>query len=171
MSEATVGRFYEPWALFNERMIEAVRPLDAKQLALRLAPDQLPIWAMAAHVAGARVFWLCTRFGEPCPEPTPYIDLETGEGWDDHPDEPRSADELVAALESSWRVVAGCLERWTPAQLFEPFGPQAAKRTLVKTRQGVAVRLLSHDAYHAGELSLVLGANGLAPVDLWRADD
>jgi uncharacterized damage-inducible protein DinB len=170
MSDIAVSRFYEPWALFNERLIEAIRPLDDAQLALRASPEHGAVWQLVAHTAGARVYWLCARFGEPCLEPTPFVDLATGEGWEDRPEEPRSALELVEALETSWRVVAGCLDRWTPEQLFEQFAPQADKRTLVKTRQGVIVRLLSHDAYHAGEISQTLGVHGLEPVDLWRAD-
>jgi hypothetical protein len=40
----------------------------------------------------------------------------------------------------------------------------------VHTRQSVLLRLLSHDAYHSGELSQTLGINDLPQVDLWRPD-
>jgi hypothetical protein len=30
--------------------------------------------------------------------------------------------------------------------------------------------LLSHDAYHSGEASLLLGMHGLEPIDLWRPE-
>jgi hypothetical protein len=36
------------------------------------------------------------------------------------------------------------------------------------TRQSVLYRLLTHDAYHTGEISLTLGSAGLGAVDLWR---
>jgi hypothetical protein len=35
------------------------------------------------------------------------------------------------------------------------------------TRQSVLMRMLSHDAYHAGELSQTLGIHGLRQIDLW----
>ena len=36
------------------------------------------------------------------------------------------------------------------------------------TRQSVLFRLVTHDAYHTGEMSLVLGSHGLGEIDLWR---
>jgi hypothetical protein len=30
--------------------------------------------------------------------------------------------------------------------------------------------MLSHDAYHAGEINLALGNHGLTAIDLWRVD-
>lgn len=54
--------------------------------------------------------------------------------------------------------------------LFEQFERQAGKKTQVHTRQSVLIRLLSHDAYHSGELSQTLGIHGLPQIDLWRPD-
>jgi hypothetical protein len=31
----------------------------------------------------------------------------------------------------------------------------------------VLLRLITHDAYHCGEISLVLGSHGLGAIDLW----
>ena len=36
------------------------------------------------------------------------------------------------------------------------------------TRQSVLFRLVTHDAYHTGEMSLDLGSHGLGEIDLWR---
>jgi hypothetical protein len=35
------------------------------------------------------------------------------------------------------------------------------------TRQSVLMRMLTHDAFHSGEISLVLGSNGLGAIDPW----
>ena len=40
-------------------------------------------------------------------------------------------------------------------------GPQ------VHTRESVLIRLLTHDAFHAGEISLALGSSGHESLDLW----
>jgi uncharacterized damage-inducible protein DinB len=127
----------------------------------------VPIWALAAHVAGTRVFWLCGVFEQPGAETTPFPEPMTGIGWEDDPDHPRSGPELVTALDSSWRVIAGCLERWTVDEL-----PLTATRRRdgveqVHTRASVLNRLFSHDAFHAGEISQLLGLHGLPPIDLW----
>jgi hypothetical protein len=34
----------------------------------------------------------------------------------------------------------------------------------------VLIRLLSHDAYYSGEVSLLLGTHGLYPIDLWSPE-
>ena len=169
-SDNSVGRFFEGWEVYNERIVEVVRDLSAEDLQVRPAPDRWPIWATVGHTAGTRVYWLCGVFGEPGAETTPFPDPLSGVGWEDDLDTPRTAAELTEALETSWRIIAGCLHQWTPDLLFEQFEPQAGKRTQVHTRQSVLVRLLSHDAYHCGELSQTLGILGMPQVDLWRPD-
>jgi hypothetical protein len=85
----------------------------AGQLAIRPSADRWPIWATVGHTAGARVYWLCDVIGEPGAETTPFPDAATT-GWEDDLDHPRSADELVEALDSTWRLIESCLDRWTP---------------------------------------------------------
>ena len=169
-SANSVARFYDGWRTYNERIVEVVRDLSAGDLQVRPAPEQWPIWATVGHTAGARVYWLCGVFGEPGAEATPFTDPASGIGWEDDLDTPRSAAELTEALESTWRVIADCLQLWTPEMLFEQFDGQVGKKTQVQTRQSVLMRLLSHDAYHCGELSQTLGIRGLTQIDLWRAD-
>jgi hypothetical protein len=161
------GRYYEPWRTYNERIIEVISGLSDEELAIRPAPDGWPIWAIVAHTAGARVWWLCHVFGEPGAEMVSFVD-SNGVGWEDDLDHPRNAEELTSALSTSWVIVDGCLQRWTPRLLFEDFEGQAGKNTQVHTRQGVLIRLLSHDSYYCGELSQTLGINGLEQIDLWR---
>ena len=50
------------------------------------------------------------------------------------------------------------------------FQRKVGERTPVHTRQSVLLRLLSHDAYHCGELSQTLGIHGLPQIDLWRPE-
>lgn len=169
-SDASVARFYDGWQTYNERIIEAVRDLSAEQLKVRPAPDGWPIWATVGHTAGARVYWLCGVVGEPGAEATPFPDTLSGIGWEDDLDTPRTATELTGALETTWLIIADCLQRWTPARLFEPLAGQAGKKTQIKTRQSVLMRLLSHDSYHSGELSQTLGIHSLPQIDLWRPE-
>lgn len=168
--DTSVRRFYEGWHTYNERIVEVVRDLSAEELQVRPAPEGWPMWATLGHTAGVRVYWLCGVFGEPGAEATPFADPLNGLPWEDDLDTPRTADELTEALTTTWQVIAGCLQRWTPAVLFEQFEPLADKRTQVHTRQAVLMRIISHDAYHCGELSQTLGINGMPQIDLWRPD-
>lgn len=167
----SVSSFYADWAGYNRRITEALRAMTEEDLALRVADaNHWPIWAVAGHVAGVRVHWLCRFLGEPGAETTPFADpVELG--WEDDLDTPRTAEELIGALDSTWRIVEGCLERWTPAMLAETFQRVRGSKLQVHSRQSVLLRLITHDAYHAGELSLTLGANGREPIDLWPQAD
>jgi len=162
--------FLPDWPQYATRISKAVRGLTTEQLALRASPDHGPIWALAAHVAGSRLYWLCMVCGEPGIGTSDVINPTTAEGWEDDLDHPRSADELVAALGASWAVVADCLERWTPAMLAAEVERSYGGSVQRHTRISILNRLLSHDAFHAGEISQLLGAAGLPGIDLWRRD-
>jgi uncharacterized damage-inducible protein DinB len=168
---APIRRFYNGWATYNERIVEVVRDLSDVQLRIRPAPGRWPIWATVGHTAGARVYWLCGVLGEPGAETTPFRDPLSGVGWEDDLDKQRRADELVLALDTTWRIVDGCLDRWTAAMLDDTFVARSESGTLVHTRQSVLMRLISHDSYHCGELSQILGIHGLPQIDLWKPID
>jgi len=162
-----VAPFYKGWQLQNERLVAALRPLNAEQLALAVGSPDWPIWASASHIAGTRVFWLCTVFGEPGVEATPFAGSGYV-GWEDDLAHPRSASELAGALESTWRIIERCLATWTPESLGQEARRVSGTEVQLHTRQSVLFRMLTHEAYHTGEISLTLGSAGLGAIDLWR---
>ena len=166
MKPQTVAPFYEGWRFANERLSQRIGELSAEQLALRASPNLWPIWAITAHTAGVRPYWLCHICKEPGAERTPFEGL-IDRGWEDDLDHPREAGELVSALESTWSIVEDCLERWTPAMLQDEFLRETNGKATIHTRQSVLIRLLTHDAYHCGEIAQALGIHGLEEVDIW----
>lgn len=166
MGSSGIAPFYAGWRLVNGALVTAIGALSADQLTLPVGSATWPIWASAAHLAGARVFWLCHVFGEPGAETTPFTD-PGGFGWEDDLSRPRAADELVIALTSSWAIVERCLATWTPDTLGQEARRTRGTVTRIHTRQSVLMRLVTHDAYHCGEISLTLGSNGLPAIDPW----
>jgi hypothetical protein len=166
-SADTVSRFFPDWPQYASRLVDAVRDLSAAQLAIRASADHAPIWALAAHCAGVRVYWLCGVFGEPGADTTPFPDPFAEVGWEDDESHPRTAVELVGALETTWAIVEGCLDRWTPGMLDAAFERRYGDVVQHHTRASVLNRLMSHDAFHAGEISQLLGSHGLGSIDLW----
>ncbi|HLO36061.1 MAG TPA: DinB family protein [Candidatus Deferrimicrobium sp.] len=164
-----IRRFYDRWPQYNRRLAEVVGAMTAGQLAIRPSSDGVPIWATVGHTAAARVYWLCGVVGEPGAATTPWPD-PVGEGWEDDLDHPRSAAELVGAVETTWAIVDGCLDRWTPEMLDETVERSCGGEPQVHTRASILQRLLTHEAYHCGELSQTLGIHGLPQIDLWRPD-
>ena len=158
---------YSEWPTFNQRLRHVVAGMTAEQLAIQPAPDRWPLWATVGHLACQRVFSLCDYAGEPGAETTRF----TNAGWDCPGDDDletvlRPAD-LVEALDATFRIVEGCLDRWTYDMLEieirrERFGPDR-----VHTRGWVIQRAFAHDVHHSAELNEALGAAGLPQIDLW----
>lgn len=169
MRNPTIRPAFDMWPQYNRRLREVIGTMTDEQLAIRQAPGLWPIWATVAHTAEMRLYWLCNVIGEPGIETTPFADLGDA-GWEDDLSHPRGADELVHALDSTFAIVEGCLDRWTPAMLADKIRRDYAGTVQVHTRGSVLQRMLTHDAYHCGELSQTLGIHGLRQIDLWRSD-
>ena len=69
-----------------------------------------------------------------------------------------------------WTRRSGCpaLERWTPDDLAVATDRTFGGVTVAHTRASVLNRLFTHDAFHAGEISQLLGLHHLPEIDLWR---
>jgi len=165
----SIRRFYDRWPQYDRRLTEVVGAMSDAQLAIRPASDRDPIWATVGHTAAARTYWLCGIVGEPGAEATPWPDPH-GDGWEDDLGHPRSAAELVWALESTWSIVDGVLDRWTPEMLDEIIERRFLDQVQHHSRASILQRLLTHEAYHCGELSQTLGIHHLPQIDLWRPD-
>jgi DinB superfamily len=167
MTDGTIRPAYSQWPTYQRRLREIVAAMTEEQLAIQPAPERWPLWATVGHLACQRVFWLCDFAGEPGAETTPFTDAGNDCPGDDDLEHVLSADALAAALDSTFRIVEACLDRWTPASLVEEirrpeFGPD-----WVHTRGWVIERVFSHDVYHTAELNEALGRAGLRRVDLW----
>ena len=166
-TQGSIRPFYADWTQYRARLVDGVRDLSPSQLALSAGPDHAPIWALAAHCAGTRVYWLCGVLGEPGADTTPFPDALSGLGWEDDLEHPRSAAELVVALESTDAIIERCLDTWTPDMLEVEFERRYGDSVQLHTRRSILLRLLSHDAFHSGEISQLLGTHGLPAIDLW----
>ena len=169
MSTTTIRPFFDMWPQYNRRLRQVVASMSDERLAIRPSPDRWPIWATVGHTAAARVYWLCEVIGEPGAETTPF-QIGTEEGWEDDLDHPRDAEELAEALDSTFRLVEGCLDRWTPEMVDDEIDREYLGRHQVHRRGWILQRLFSHDAYHCGELSQTLGIHALPQIDLWAPE-
>jgi uncharacterized damage-inducible protein DinB len=164
----TLTSVYPDWEQHSNKFRDAVRDLSAEQLAISAGPEHGQIWQLAAHTVGTRVYWLCGIFGEPGAETTPWHNPLNGIGWEDEPDHPRSGAELAWAFDVTWAIVGATLERWTVDDL-ERTATRTREDGLVQvhTRASVLNRCFSHEAFHAGEVSQLLGVHGIGSIELW----
>jgi hypothetical protein len=119
------------------------------------------------HLACQRVFWLCVFAGEPGAETTPFPDSGNVCPGDEDLEHFLDGAALAGALDSSFRIVEGCLDRWTMDLLAEEIRREDFGPDWVHTRGWVLQRVFSHDVYHCAELNEALGAGGLPQIDLW----
>lgn len=138
-----------------------------EQLAIRTSADGWPLWAIIGHAACQRVFWLCDFAGEPGADTTPFTNAGYNCPGDDDLEHVLSANQLVEALDSTFRIVDRCLDTWSFEMVEEVLRRPAWDDSWVHTRGAVLQRVFSHDVYHIADINGVLGAHGLPQVDLW----
>ena len=156
---------YSNWPRYNWAIREVVAALTAEQLALRPTPERWPLWATVGHVACQRVFWLCDFAGEPGAASSPFPNAGYDCPGDDDLEHVWSADALAAALDATFEIVEGCLDRWTLDMLDDEIAPRGDER--VYSRGSILQRVFAHDISHAAELNEVLGREGLSQINFW----
>jgi len=163
----TIRLAYSMWPQYSQRLRGVAAAMTDEHLALRPAPDRWPLWATVGHTACQRVSWFCGFAGEPGAETTPFPDALHYCPGDEDLDHVLSADKIIEALDSTFRIVEGCLDRWTLDMLDEQIRRQFETEEWVYTRGSVIQRVFSHDVYHCAELNETLGIAGLPQIDLW----
>lgn len=167
MTTQTIRPAFSNWPTYNRRLRDVVAALTEEQLALQPTPARWPLWATIGHAACQRVFWLCDFAGEPGAETTPFTNAGYDCPGDDDLEHVLSAGDLVAALDSTFRIVEQCLDRWTFDMLDEEIRRPEWDESWVHTRGAVIQRVFAHDISHIAELNETLARAGLPQVDLW----
>ena len=167
----TIASIYGDWRLYNELIVRAVGAMSPEELALSISTGDgtgsadWPIWAIAGHSASTRVYWLADVAGVAGAEATPFGGGD-GAGWEDDLSHPRSAEELAAAWTTSWSIVERALAEWRPDDLDEPVavGPGGASHL---TRRSILLRLITHEAFHMGQIAVIQAMHSRPQIDLW----
>ncbi|HUR16688.1 MAG TPA: hypothetical protein VMZ33_05345, partial [Candidatus Limnocylindrales bacterium] len=129
--------------------------------------DRWPLWATIGHLCCQRVSGLSGMVGEPGADTTPFPNALYNCPGDEYLEPAMTAHELVAAIDSTFRIVEHCLDTWTMESLDEvmqrDFGDE-----IVEIKRGFYLqRSLAHDVYHIAELNEALSRAGLPLIDLW----
>jgi uncharacterized damage-inducible protein DinB len=172
----TLEPFLKGWLGYQRQLLDAIRPLTAEQLSSRTAPFQWTVWQLASHMAGSRAFWFHDVLGEGDAavremfrvESTSVPDLPLADaGWEDDERHPRTASELTEAFERTWAMIDESLRRWTAEDLEVAFSRTRRNGEVQTfTRAEVIWHEIEHDLHHGGEISQILGSNGIASLEL-----
>lgn len=145
------ARAFDSWQDYQAALRRAIAPLTDAHLQQRLLPELRTPGELAAHIVFGRALHLSRTLGERAAELTPFLT------WDAAEAPSRTAAELIAGLDRTWQVITRLLLYGTPTDTLSE-----EEAAIVQTIWG----LLDHDLPQAGELSLLLGAAGLAGVEL-----
>lgn len=145
------ARAFASWQDYQEALKRAIAPLTEEQLQRRLIPGLRTPGEIAEHIVFGRALHLHRTLGEGAGQLTPLL------RWEDADDPPHTATEILQGLELTWRFITRYLMRGSSTDAISEEEVQ-----LVQTIWG----LLDHDLPHAGELSLLLGADGLPGVEI-----
>ena len=167
MSSQTIRAAYSNWPRYNGTFRDAVAGLTDEQLATKPSAERWPLWATIGHAACQRISWLCGFAGELGAENTPFPDALHRCPGDEYLEPVMTADELAEALDSTFRVVEGVLDRWTLEMLNEEIRRAFGGEEWVYTRGSVIQRVFAHDIWHGAEVNEALVAAGLPQIDLW----
>jgi hypothetical protein len=145
------ARAFESWQDYQEALKRAIGPLTEEQLQRRLLPRLRTPGEIAEHIVFGRALHLHRTLGEGAAELRPFLK------WEDADDPRHTASEIVHGLELTWRFITGYLMRGLAT---DPISEEDIP--IMQTIWG----LLDHDLPHAGELSLLLGADGIPGVEI-----
>lgn len=145
------ARAFDSWQDYQEALKRAIAPLTEDQLQRRLIPDLRTPGEIAEHIVFGRALHLHRTLGDEAAALAPLL------RWDDADDPPHTAADILHGLELTWRYITSCLMRGSPTDVIE-----REEAEIVQTIWG----LLDHDLPHAGELSLLLGADGMPGVEI-----
>jgi uncharacterized damage-inducible protein DinB len=162
--------------------VRAITPLTPEQLAYRPAPHLRSAGEIIAHIAVGRLDWF-HRMGAPgnadlarqiAPWETERANTEDPAAlikWMDATQQQQASiaenpAELRRWLDASWQIIETTLTTWTAADLQLTYPHAYQGKMYAVTRQWTIWRIMSHDLHHGGELSILLGMQGIDIPDL-----
>ena len=159
-TRSTLEVIYENWRGYNGRLQKCIAPLTNEQLLLQPASRMWPLSQIVQHIISVRVGWFSYTLQDPDPV------MEAYSLWGRRESADRSAAELVRGLDETWAFIESRLQRWTPVDCAKTFPDEIDGQTYEISRSWVIYHVLEHDLHHGSEVSLILGMNGLQPIEI-----
>jgi len=167
----SLAKVFDGWNGYQTSLVNAIAPLTREQL-ISQPPNLRSIGDLARHISLGRVTWFA-RMG--APGSTALV--KRIELWEADSDGNKDivesaiaitedAKELVNWLELTWQMIAKTLTTWNVSDLAQTYRHTWNGKTYAVSRQWTLWRILSHDVHHGGELSLMLGLQGIEAFEL-----
>ena len=167
-----LSKIFDGWNGYQASLVHAIAPLTREQLTWRPSPKLRSTGEVARHISLGRVTW----FGR-MDAPGSAEVIRQIEHWEIDDDSNRDiiedmvnitedASQLVSWLEVTWQMIGETLKAWDVDDLAHTYEHMWNGKKYVVSRQWTLWRILSHDFHHGGELSLMLGIQGIEALEL-----
>src|SRR5215207_7917255 len=157
---STLDVIYENWRVYHEKLRDCIAPLTDEQLLLQPAARMWPLGQIVQHIISVRAGWFSYTLQDDDKAMNEYV------SWGQRDSPERSAVELVRGLDETWAFIEARLQLWTPADCARTFPDEWDGQTYEVSRSWVIYHVMEHDLHHGGEVSLILGMNGLRAPNL-----
>src|SRR4028118_778663 len=105
---STLDVIYENWRGYHAKLRNCIAPLTNEQLLLQPAAGMWPLGQIVQHIISVRAGWFSGTLQDDDEAMNAYM------SWGQRESPPRSAVELVRALDETWAFIEARLQRWTP---------------------------------------------------------
>ncbi len=160
-THSTLEVIFENWRGYHEKLRDCIAPLTNEQLALQPASHMWPLGQIVQHIISVRAGWFSGTLQDDDEAMNAYMS-----SWAQRDSPDRSAAELVRGLDETWAFIEARLRRWTPSDCAKTFPDEWDGQKYELSRSWVIYHVMEHDLHHGGEVSLILGMNGLRTPDL-----
>ena len=161
-TESTLDVIYENWQGYHEKLRDCIAPLTDEQLSAQPAPHMWPLEQIVQHIISVRAGWFSGTLQDDDEKMNEYM----SSSWGKRNSPSHSAAELVCGLDETWAFIKTRLQRWTPDDCAKTFPDEWDGQKYDFSRSWVIYHVMEHDLHHGGEVSLILGMNGLRTPDL-----
>jgi uncharacterized damage-inducible protein DinB len=159
-TQSTLEVIYENWRGYQEKLRSCIAPLTSEQISLQPAAHMWPLGQIVQHIISVRAGWFSGTLQDEDAAMTAYME------WGHRDSSARSGTELTHGLDETWAFIEARLQRWSPDDCAKTFPDEWDGQVWQVSRSWVIYHVLEHDLHHGGEVSLILGMNGLQTLDL-----
>ena len=163
---------YDGWDGHQTSLVHTIAPLTPEQLRWRPAPNLRSVGELVRHMSLGRLTWFVRMDAPGSAELAAQINT-----WEQDDDGNRhilesalpiagQATELVHWLETTWHMIELTLQSWTVSDLAQTYRHTWDGEVYAVSRQWTIWRILTHDVHHGGQLSLMLGIQGIETFEL-----
>ncbi|MDT8305622.1 MAG: DinB family protein [Anaerolineae bacterium] len=168
----SLAQLFEGWDGYQTSLVHAVAPLTPAQLSWRPAPQLRSAGELVRHISLGRLTWFRRMDAPSSAHLAGQVEVWQKDGDGNRQIVESAVDiagdtgKLVEWLQLTWEMIARTLDTWDVAGLAQTYRYTWNQQTYAISRQWTVWRILAHDIHHGGELSLMLGMQGIEAFEL-----